>query len=56
MTNASAYGLEGVLPQQGRDGIWQPISFTTKELNKAERNYALTETECLAVLYAMSKW
>lgn len=56
MTDASTYGLGGVLLQQNDDGKWRPLSFTSRLLKKAERNYAPTERECLAVLHTFLKW
>lgn len=56
MTDASAYGLGGVLLQETKDGKWQPVSFTSRLLRKAERNYAPTEREFLAVIHALQKW
>ena len=56
MTEASAYGLGGVLLQETSDGKWQPVSFTSRLLKKAERNYSPTERVCLAVIHALRKW
>lgn len=56
MTDASAYGLGGVLLQQGEDKKWRPISFTSRLLKKADRNYSPTERECLAVVDSLLKW
>lgn len=56
MTDSSAYSLGGVLLQCREDGNWQPVAFTSRKLKKAERNYAPTERECLAVVHAMEKW
>lgn len=56
MTDASAYGLGVVLLQEEGDGRWRPVAFASRVLNKAERNYAPTERECLAVVFALHKW
>lgn len=56
MTDASSYGLGGVLLQQGVNGNWSPVSFTSRLLKKAEMNYTPTEKECLAVVHALHKW
>ena len=56
MTDASSYGLDGVLLQQNKEGRWQLLSFTSRLLKKSERNYAPRERECLAVVHALLKW
>lgn len=56
MTDASTYGLGGVLLQQDKEGQWRPVSFTSRTLRKSERNYAPTERVCLAIVHALVKW
>ncbi|GFS49658.1 retrovirus-related Pol polyprotein from transposon 17.6 [Trichonephila clavipes] len=48
-TDASGVGIGAVLNQNHR-----PIAFTSRTLNKAERNYTVTECECLAVIWALN--
>ncbi|GFW98463.1 retrovirus-related Pol polyprotein from transposon 17.6 [Trichonephila clavipes] len=48
-TNASGVGT--VLNQNHR-----PIAFASRTLSKAERNYTVTERECLAVIWALNKF
>lgn len=55
-TDASAYGLGGVLLQRGDDGSWNPVSLTSRQLKKVELAYPVHEKECFAVVYALKEW
>ncbi|GFV95492.1 retrovirus-related Pol polyprotein from transposon 297 [Trichonephila clavipes] len=50
-TDASGFGIGAVLNQKHR-----PIAFASRTLNKAERNYIVTERECLVVIWALNKF
>ena len=55
-TDASVLGLGAVLSQTQTDKKLHPISFASKALNPAEKKYAITELETLAVVWAMAHY
>lgn len=52
--DSSSYGLGAVLSQvyNGKEHV---ICYLSRSLNKCERNYTVTELECLAVLWSVEK-
>ncbi|KZS05414.1 Uncharacterized protein APZ42_031436 [Daphnia magna] len=48
------YGIGAALMQE-RNGHPMPICFVSRVLNKSERNYTITEEECLAIVWAVKK-
>lgn len=54
-TDASSTGIAAVLLQQQED-ILRPVSFISRGLSDAERNYTVQEWECLAVVWAVDKF
>lgn len=54
--DASKSGVGGVLYQIDDNGEEHPIAFMSKKLNAAQRNYCVTEQECLAAILSLKKF
>lgn len=54
--DASDRGVGGVLFQKDVDGGEHPIMYFSKKLNPAQRNYTVSEKECLAVVLSLDKF
>ncbi|CAG9829901.1 unnamed protein product [Diabrotica balteata] len=52
MTDCSNTASGGVLFQM-KDGSEHPIAYTSKKLNKAQKNYSTTERELLAIIHGL---
>ena len=55
MCDASGVAL-GVVLGQRKNKILHPIYYDSKALNKAQKNYTVTEQELLAVVFAFEKF
>jgi len=55
-TDASDFGIGGVLTQLNQNNQLQPLAFYSRQLNPAERNYTIYDKELLAVYACFSEW
>ena len=55
-TDTSDFAIAAILLQLDEDGIWKPVAFMSKSLNKAERNYKIYDKEMLAVMQGFYEW
>lgn len=54
-TDASKTGVGGILQQKDTDGSWKIVICCSKKLDQAEKNYGVTELECLAIVNCLTK-
>ena len=54
--NASDYATGDVLLMECGDGLWRPVTFLSKSLNKTKRNYEIHDKEMLAIIRGLEAW
>ena len=54
--DASGIAIGAILTQPGDDGMDYPIVYSSRKLNKAERNYSTTKREALGMVFALQKY
>ena len=54
--DVSDYATEGVLSMEREDGLWKPVAFLSKSLNKTERNYEIHNKEILVIIRGLEAW
>lgn len=54
--DASEFGIGAVLFQKNRDGDENPIAYYSQKLNSCQKNYSVTEKECLAAVLAVKRF
>ena len=54
--DASDIAISAILTQLGDDGMDYPIVYSSRKINKVERNYSMTEREALGMVFALQKY
>lgn len=54
--DACTTGIGSVLFQRDDNGLEHPIAFMSQKLNAAQRNYSITELECLAAVLSVKRF
>ena len=54
--DASNTALGSVLMQELSPGVYQPLQYGGRALNKHERRYSVGDKELLSLIYSLSKW
>ena len=53
-TDASGYRLGAVLSQADKQGKLRPIAYASRTLQRAEKNYGITQLKALAIVWAVN--
>lgn len=54
--DASTHAMGAILSQNDEHGIAHPIAYTSALFNTAQRNYTVTEKECLSIIHAITQF
>jgi hypothetical protein len=54
--DTSSIVITAILAQPGDDNVDHPNSYARRKLNKAEKNYLMTEHEALGVIFSLLKF
>ena len=54
--DALDYAMGEMLSMECEDGLWRPVAFLSKSLNKTERNYEIYDKEILAIIRGLESW
>ena len=51
--DTSDYAMGEVFSMECEDGLWRPVAFFFKSLNKIERNYEIHDKEMLVIIWGL---
>jgi len=54
--DVSDFAMGGVLSMKCEDEKWRPVTYISKLLNEAERNYEIHNKEMLAIIWCLEVW
>ena len=54
--DASDFAMGGVLLMKCEDEKWRPVTYISKSLNEAERNYEIHDKEILVIIRCLEAW
>ena len=54
--DTSNFAMGGVLLIKCEDEKWRPVTYISKLLNEAERNYKIHDKEMLAIIWCLEVW
>ena len=54
--DANGRALGSVITQIGDDGLEHPVVYIIRTLTPAEKNYTVSELECLAVIWSIERF
>jgi transposase InsO family protein len=55
-TDASGFGMAGILSQPDDRKIWHPVAFWSKKFTSTERNYSTSDHELYAIVWSFKHW
>ena len=55
-TDASQWGMAGILSQQDDDGVWHPVAYWSKKFTPTESRYPTGDQELYAIVHSFRVW
>ena len=55
-TDASKFGMSGIMSQPNNDNIWHPVAFWSRKFTGPELNYATPDQELFAIVHSFKHW